>query len=239
MRFQVRLALAGLLTAALGQSAAALTIDSFEVGGFNFTDDAATVNATFNEESGLATTDVAGGVRLVRILASAAPLGSATALGVLAPLPGPTDDGAALSVVAVPSGSALFEFIYDGVANGSPDSIAGNLNLDLSAFSSLDVALTAPLATGVVTVTMSASGPNGVDVETLAIVNGVVSFPLSSFGINLASIEEIKVLIGGIDVGEAVTVNSITAVAIPEPGVGLLVAMGLVGLGLQRRSRAS
>jgi len=238
MRISVQIALAVSLVAALAAPATSLTIDSFEVGGFNFSDDASTVNATFNEESGLATTDVAGGVRLVRILASAAPLGSATATGVLAPLPGPTDDGAVLSVVAVPSGGAEYEFIYDGIANGLADSTAGSLNLNLSAFTSLDVAMTAVGVTGFVKVTMSANGPNAVNDQTLAIVNGVLSFPLAAFGLNLASIQEIKVAIQGIQPGEVPIVTSITAGPVPEPGTGLLFVAGLVGLGLRRR-RAS
>jgi hypothetical protein len=232
MRIPVRLALAVLFAAAVAQPATSLTIDSFEVGNFSFTDDATTVNATFNEQSGLAGTDVIGGVRLVRILASAAPLGTATAAGVLNTLPA-VDDGAALSVVAVPSGSALFEFIYDGIADGNANSTSGALNLNLSAFSSIDVALTAPVVTGIVTVTLSASGPNAIDSETLAIANGVISFPLTNFAVNLASIKEIKVLIGGIDPGEAPIITAIAAV--PEPGPGLLVAVGLVGLALRRR----
>ncbi|TMA36268.1 MAG: hypothetical protein E6J79_13575 [Deltaproteobacteria bacterium] len=55
--------LLGLTLAALAVPAAALTIDNFESGNFNITDDSTTATPTLGEQSGLLSTDVVGGVR--------------------------------------------------------------------------------------------------------------------------------------------------------------------------------
>jgi hypothetical protein len=218
------------LAAALVQPATAvpIVIDSFEVGDFNVLDDTNSPGPTTAEQSGLATTDVAGGVRLVTATAAAGlvPLSTATALLVTTPL----DDATAMTIVAA-DGSGSFEYSYDGIANGVQDGFLGALNLDLSGQSSIDITLTALNVVGNVTVTLY--NANTARDQTLAIVDGVLSFPMSGFTLDPSSIKDLRVLIGPINPGEAPLVTSI--VAVPEPTAGLLVAAGLVGLGLRRR----
>ena len=64
-------------------------------------------------------------------------------------------------------------------------------------------------------------------------MNGTASIPMSTFTLNLADIQAIRVWITGLDVGEAPIITNIAAT--PEPTTGLLLAMGLVGLGMRRR----
>ena len=67
-------------------------------------DTSTTPGPTTAEQSGLATTDVAGGVRLVSVTTSSA-LVLATGTALLATVP-VVDDSASLSVVAAPDGNA-------------------------------------------------------------------------------------------------------------------------------------
>ena len=224
--------LLGLTLAALAVPAAALTIDNFESGNFNITDDSTTATPTLGEQSGLLSTDVVGGVRLVSTLGSAGGIGVATAAAALATLP-VVDDGAALSVVVAPpgAGTGQFQFIYDGSANSVNNGTGGSLNLNLSGLTSFDITSTLSNVTANAQVTLysSTTSRDG----NVALVNGTASIPMSTFTLNLADNPAIRVWITGLDVGEAPIITNIAAT--PEPTTGLLLAMGLVGLGMRRR----
>jgi PEP-CTERM motif-containing protein len=232
MRNLTRVLLTLTFAVAAVQPAASLTIDSFEVGNINVVDDSTTVGTTSGEQSGLATTDVAGGVRLVRVGGSPAGTGAATATALLTTVP-VVDDGVALALVAVPDGTGTFEFIYDGIANGVPDLFLGNLNANLVGSPTLDIAITTASVTANVTVSLYSASAGGQ--QTLALVNGVLSFPMNGFGaVDLSDVNAISVLIGGINNGEAPIITNISTV-VPEPATGLLISLGLVGLAIYRR----
>ena len=221
-----------LTLAALAVPAAALTIDDFEVGNFNILDDSVLGAATLGEQSGLATSSVVGGVRLVSVLGSSGGTGVATAAAVLATAP-VVDDGAALSVVVAPpgAGTGQVQFIYDGSANSVNNGSGGSLNLNLSALTSFDITstLSSVTANAQVTLYSSTTTRDG----NVALVNGTASIPMSTFTLNLADIQAIRVWITGLDVGEAPIITNIAAT--PEPTTGLLLAAGLVALGAHRR----
>ena len=227
MRIPSTIAVAAMLAAALAQPAASIMIDDFEVGDFSFTDDTTSVLPTLQEQSGLSTSSVVGGVRLVQITATGIAGASAAALATT-----PVDDGAVLTTLA---GSGSYAFMYDGTAGGLSNSgSAGTLGLNLSGTTA--VAIDATLATGVVDATVQ-MWSNTTQTSTFAqLVNGVTLIPVTNFSINMADIRAIRVNITLVEAGDVPIINSISTV--PEPGTGLLTALGLVGLAIRRaRSR--
>ena len=112
---------------------------------FTFSDDVTRLTGlgpTFGENSGLQFANVWGGVRLVRIIAGSSGTLTGLAVGAAALVTTPLDDGAALSVVGVPEGQADYEFIYDGIPNGEADGRFGNLDLDLTPATGIDISVT-------------------------------------------------------------------------------------------------
>jgi hypothetical protein len=222
------------LAAALAQPAASLTIDNFEEGNFNVADYTASFpvalpipappSFTDFEGAGLATSNVIGGVRLVRSGQSGATWGVATS----ALATTPADDSAAFSYVA-DAGTAEFSFIYDGVANGVNDGGAGALGLDLSAFSNFQIDATAVGVTATVGVQLFTT--SNTQLSSVPLVNGATLIPLSNFNhVNLADIQAIRVRLSDLDPGEVPLITNIS-LPVPEPAAGLLVAAGLVVMG--------
>ena len=242
MRNPAPIAVAFVLAAALAQPAASVQIDNFEEMNFTFTDDINGLTGagpTFGENSGLAAQNVWGGVRLVRISASSDGTLTGSAVATAALVTTLLDDGAALSVVGVPEGHANYEFIYDGIPNGENDARFGALDLDLSPATSIDVSVTHLNVVATVQLVMSTSATTQFS-PIVPLANGINSFLLSGFNIlNLTDIQTIRVLISGIDLGEAVVLNYIatTPDIVPEPGTGFLFGLGLVGLAMRRRAR--
>jgi hypothetical protein len=228
MRIPVPTALAVAIAAVLAEPAASLTIDNFEESGFTVIDVQGGTGEV-QEQSGISGTNVAGGVRLVT---SQAPIaGVHTATAVL--LPTVADDSVALSEVGLADGTTSnFVFVYDGIADGTADGSGGNLNLDLTGLTSIDVTATAVNVVADVQLTLWSS--NTSRLRVLPLVNGVTSFSLANLaGFNLADVQAIRVSLIGFDPLESATITSIEAV--PEPASGLLVAAGLLGLALRRR----
>jgi PEP-CTERM motif len=229
--------IAAALVAALAQPATSLVIDNFEETNFSFTDDVTPltgIGPTFGENSGMSTANVVGGVRLVRIIVGST--GAATAAAALVTTP--VDDAAALTVAGVPDGTGDYEFIYDGVANGSADGRFGTLNLDLTPFTSIDVSVTHLGLTATMQLALSSSTSTSFS-PVIPMANGINSFLLSGFTtLDLTDINQVRLLIAGIDVGEAPLLNYIQTepLLVPEPATGTLIALGLVGIAIRRRS---
>ncbi len=150
--------------------------------------------------------------------------------------PTAADDSVAFTVLGVPDGQGLFQFYYDGIPNLTPDNTGGALNLDLSALTHLEVTALAVNVTASAQFTLWTSAGAG-NTLLLPLANGVTLFPLNTAGLaglNLADIQQIRFTLSAVDLLEAPAISNIAAV--PEPASGLLVAAGLVGLALRRRT---
>ena len=116
-------------------------IDDFEAGDFNVSDNTTTPTETLGEQTGLATTNVAGGTRLVAVGAN----GTLNLQALAALTTTPADDGVALTTLGIlPGDTATFRFVYDG--NAVPalqnDAFVGSLNLDLNDHSHFEIVTT-------------------------------------------------------------------------------------------------
>jgi hypothetical protein len=222
------LALSLFASLALASAARSLTIDNFEQGNFNVVDVAP--GPTLGQQTGLAP-DVIGGTRLVRSNAT----NGGTTTASLTTTAGP--DGAVLSFsdAAAPFGQGDVAFIYDGIPDGAANGIGGALNLDLSSFTSIDVATTA--TPGIADLQLTLWDASASQASTLIPIASVTSFALSGFGsVDLTNIKTIRLGVFGLDPSESVQIDDISA--IPEPTTGLLLAIGLAGLARWRaRSR--
>jgi len=219
---------ASLLAVVLASPAVAVTIDNFEEGAITLLDDSTTLGATFEEQSGLDTANVAGGVRLVTATASGTLEVPGTASATLAPLP-LVDD----SVLLTASLSGVFSFFYDGIADGVPQTTDGGLGLvldgnrfrvDLPAVTGTDAELR-------VTLWDSDSISNSLFHDA---VTGSVDILFSEFsGIDFSDIQTIRLSVVEVLNGASLTITNFAT--IPEPGTGLLLATGLLGLAARRR----
>jgi len=234
MHNPLRVLAALLFAATLAHPATSLTIDNFEEGDFTVTDLSAPGAPTFGEQSGLLGSNVVGGVRLVRATAA----GGVTSNALLVTTGG--DDGAVLTTTGPPAGLSDFAFIYDGVAGGlSNAGIAGTLGLDLTVFTgpSVEVELSMGAVAGGIRITLwSSTASASSNIQPLVNGTNTILIDGTLLTLNLADIRAIQVAVVDLNPGETVTVSNISA--IPEPGTGLLIAVGMVGLAVRRtRSR--
>ena len=265
----LRVICASLISFAAGP-ATALVIDNFEEGSALVADSGLNdlipplvpipmVVGTQAEQAGLATANVAGGVRLVSAFATDpaadlpdAPIDllnqsnllpivlpsviAATATAALPlPLPGPPDDGMQFASL----GGGTYRLIYDGVPGGTGQGANGDLNLNLSAFGS--VAFTALGVTGAALGAppqIRLSMFDTVRVQSspfIDVIEGSNGIALSAFPLlNLGNIQTILVDIRGISTESTFQLTNIEAVPVPEPSSGMMFALGLAALAARR-----
>jgi hypothetical protein len=231
MRIKLQAVAVLLLAAMVAPSASGLPImiDNFEQGDFVVADVGFPLTPTVGEQSGLLTSNVAGGVRLVRTTAQ-----GLTAAGNATLVTTGGDDSVLLTTTSV-AGSTDYQFIYDGNANGLSDGINGVLGLNMAGFLSVEVTASVLLAGPSIRLTIWTSTSQS-STAFKPLVNGVNSFSLigGGFGaLNLADVQAIQVSLQDISPASVVGLTKIEA--IPEPTTGLLLSLGLVGIAAARR----
>ncbi len=200
-------------------AASALVIDDFEEGPFTVVEETATSSGgTRAEQSGLDTSHVVGGVRLVYARVTGLPEGVAGA--VLSPS-GSLDDGAVLT--AAPGCSVTFQ--YDAMPSDPPSAAftAGGLGLDLTGYSAIEITA-AEVSTGAATARIWLWSSNGASSTPVPIVEGVNVLPLAEFSAaRLADVRQLDIQIEGISPVDSLRILHVAAVsgAQPPPGSGL------------------
>lgn len=231
-----RIALAVLGFALLAAPAFSVTIiDNFEAGPFTLVDTSVGLPGlpSSAEQTGLATTDVIGGTRLIRVTATAAgtlPVGTGSAI--LGPVLTAGDDSVVLTTDAI----ANMRFFYDGIGGGSVASgNAGALGLDLSGVPDILIEAANVVGAPSVRIRLWDSANNQLS-GLVFLANGTNAVSISGLTLDLSDIQQIEVAFN-------VTPNNLLQVSnisfIPEPGTGLLLGGGLALLAARRRARSA
>jgi hypothetical protein len=210
-------------------------IDDFSTGDFVLVDSGDIATPTLAEQSGLSTSNVIGGVRLT----------SARAPGV-ATTATASVSGGALTLSTDSAFMSSFNLYYDAIADGSPNLIPpGVLGADFTGATGieLDLSVAGPGVTLQVYLyeSFNPANPAGqvnFNFFPIEISSGKTYLDFALFpNLDANDIQTIRLLFSNVTETSTVTINQIAAV-VPEPGTGLLLTMGLLGMGARRKIRS-